>query len=208
MRIFVNQLYGPAHISAGGNPDYRGDLRAIRFASFNPILDPWVYILCRKNLLIKGCERMKRSLGNAREAHARKVGWVSGQRTPPSYAASNITSYASLLNDKQDDEQIITRTKSFTDFTVQQTWEFDASRPSFHPFCIEQSTAIDREKSTPEVSKPAEMKPILCSILQESPVQIGGDEEHARYGRRHDGQLEIVTCTFSTPTSCISEKCI
>ncbi|KAJ8375237.1 hypothetical protein SKAU_G00058170 [Synaphobranchus kaupii] len=117
VRIFVNQLYGPAHISVGGKPDYRGDLRAIRFASFNPILDPWVYILCRKNLLIKGCERLKRSVGNAKEGHARKVGW-------------------------------------------------------------------------------------------ESPVHIAGGEEHPRCGRRHDGQLEIVTCTFSTPTSCISEKCI
>ncbi|XP_064186714.1 prostaglandin E2 receptor EP4 subtype-like [Anguilla rostrata] len=208
VRIFVNQLYGPTHISDGGKPDYRGDLRAIRFASFNPILDPWVYILCRKNLLIKGCERMKRSVGNAKEARARKVGWVSGQRTPPSYAASNTTSYASLRNDKQDDEQIITRTKSFTDFTVQQTWDFEASRPNFHPFCIEQSADIDLEKSTADVSKPAEVKPILCSILQESPVHIAGDQGHPRCGRRHDGQLEIVTCTFSTPTSCISEKCI
>uniref|UniRef100_A0A8C9SI06 Prostaglandin E receptor 4 (subtype EP4) c n=1 Tax=Scleropages formosus TaxID=113540 RepID=A0A8C9SI06_SCLFO len=56
-------LYGPAQISAGHKPDCPSDLLAIRFASFNPILDPWVYILCRKNLLIKGCERLKRTVG-------------------------------------------------------------------------------------------------------------------------------------------------
>ncbi|CAF89158.1 unnamed protein product, partial [Tetraodon nigroviridis] len=58
VRIFVNQLRDPAYIL--GKPDYSSDLLAIPFASFNPILDPWVYILCRKNLLLKGCERLKR----------------------------------------------------------------------------------------------------------------------------------------------------
>ncbi|KAG9341542.1 hypothetical protein JZ751_019048 [Albula glossodonta] len=210
VRIFVNQLYGPAQISAGVKPDYRSDLMAIRFASFNPILDPWVYILCRKNLLTKCCQRVKRSVGTSRGDHARQVGWMSGQRTPPSYAASNTTSYASLRigNDKNDEEQVITRTKSFTDFTVQQTWDFDASRPNFHPFCVEQGAVIQSEKSTPDVLKQAEMKPMLCSILNESPIHSAGHEVHPRYSRRHNGQLEIVTCTFSTPTSCISEKCI
>ncbi|KAI1889335.1 hypothetical protein AGOR_G00178190 [Albula goreensis] len=210
VRIFVNQLYGPAQISAGVKPDYRSDLMAIRFASFNPILDPWVYILCRKNLLTKCCQRVKRSVGTSREDHARQVGWMSGQRTPPSYAASNTTSYASLRigNDKNDEEQVITRTKSFTDFTVQQTWDFDASRPNFHPFCVEQGAVIESEKSTPDVLKQAEMKPMLCSILNESPIHSAGHEVHPRYSRRHNGQLEIVTCTFNTPTSCISEKCI
>uniref|UniRef100_H3CNE5 Prostaglandin E receptor 4 (subtype EP4) c n=1 Tax=Tetraodon nigroviridis TaxID=99883 RepID=H3CNE5_TETNG len=42
---------GTAPITTTGKPDYSSDLLAIRFASFNPILDPWVYILCRKNLL-------------------------------------------------------------------------------------------------------------------------------------------------------------
>lgn len=35
------------------------DLRAIRFASFNPILDPWIYILLRKAVLLKLIEKMK-----------------------------------------------------------------------------------------------------------------------------------------------------
>uniref|UniRef100_A0A672J5M3 Prostaglandin E2 receptor EP4 subtype-like n=1 Tax=Salarias fasciatus TaxID=181472 RepID=A0A672J5M3_SALFA len=36
------------------------DLLAIRFASFNPILDPWVYILCRKNLFLQDAEARRR----------------------------------------------------------------------------------------------------------------------------------------------------
>ncbi|XP_036374706.1 prostaglandin E2 receptor EP4 subtype-like [Megalops cyprinoides] len=207
VRIFVNQLYGPAHISAGGKPDYRSDLLAIRFASFNPILDPWVYILCRKNLLIKGCENVKRIFGKTRKGHTRKKGRVSGQHTPPSYTPSN-TSYASLRtgNDK-DDEQVVIRTKSFTDFTVQQTWDFDASRPNFHPFSVVEN-AIISETCTRGASKTFKTKPILSSITQESPVHVDGGEAHSACDRRHGGQLEIVTCTFSSPSSCISEKCI
>uniref|UniRef100_S4RF68 Prostaglandin E receptor 4 (subtype EP4) c n=1 Tax=Petromyzon marinus TaxID=7757 RepID=S4RF68_PETMA len=48
VRIFVNQLHRPPverHIP------HNRDILAIRLASFNPILDPWVYILCRRGLL-------------------------------------------------------------------------------------------------------------------------------------------------------------
>ncbi|MBN3298612.1 PE2R4 protein, partial [Amia calva] len=202
VRIFVNQLYGPAHILAGGKPDYRSDLLVIRFASFNPILDPWVYILCRKNLLIKGCERVKRTIGVARESHARKEGWMSSQQTAPSYVNSISTSYASLRT--KDQKQIITRTKSFTDFTTQQTWDLDMSRVNFHPFSIQQETSPDLEKGTPMGTNPAQSKPVLCPILQESPAPAGCAEPECTQDRHFD----IVTCTFSTPTSCASEKCI
>lgn len=39
--------------------DKNPDLRAIRFASFNPILDPWIYILLRKAVLLKLIEKIK-----------------------------------------------------------------------------------------------------------------------------------------------------
>uniref|UniRef100_A0A3B3S4R2 Prostaglandin E receptor 4 (subtype EP4) c n=1 Tax=Paramormyrops kingsleyae TaxID=1676925 RepID=A0A3B3S4R2_9TELE len=75
-------------ISAGEKPDFHSDLLAIRFASFNPILDPWVYILCRKNLFVKGCERLKRASGIVRADRSRNLGWTSGQNTLPSCADS------------------------------------------------------------------------------------------------------------------------
>ncbi|XP_023671610.1 prostaglandin E receptor 4 (subtype EP4) c [Paramormyrops kingsleyae] len=140
VRIFVNQLHGPARISAGEKPDFHSDLLAIRFASFNPILDPWVYILCRKNLFVKGCERLKRASGIVRADRSRNLGWTSGQNTLPSCADSNPTSCASLRtgNFRRDSgNQTIIRTKSFTDFTVHQSWDYDSARPSFHPFSVE-----------------------------------------------------------------------
>ncbi|KAM9858738.1 prostaglandin E receptor 4 (subtype EP4) a [Aulostomus maculatus] len=55
-QVFLNQLYKtPVELRLEKNPD----LRAIRFASFNPILDPWIYILLRKTLFLKLTEKLK-----------------------------------------------------------------------------------------------------------------------------------------------------
>lgn len=56
VQVFLNQLYKtPEEMRLEKNPD----LRAIRFASFNPILDPWIYILLRKAVLLKLMEKIK-----------------------------------------------------------------------------------------------------------------------------------------------------
>ncbi|XP_030630603.1 prostaglandin E receptor 4 (subtype EP4) c [Chanos chanos] len=199
VRIFVNQLYGPAHISAGGKPDYRSDLLAIRFASFNPILDPWVYILCRKNLLTKGCDRFKRTAGQRKGNHARNLGWV-GRHSPPSLVHSNETSYASLRAGtyKNDlEKRAANKTKSFVDFTLRHAWEFDTALANFHPFSVEQGTVIgfDGEiESRSELTKSMRCVDPLPPICAQDTVQ--------------ENKVEIVTCTFSTPSSCISEKCL
>ncbi|XP_061585365.1 prostaglandin E receptor 4 (subtype EP4) a [Cololabis saira] len=55
-RVFLNQLYKtPVELRLDKNPD----LQAIRFASFNPILDPWIYILLRKAVFLKLIEKIK-----------------------------------------------------------------------------------------------------------------------------------------------------
>ncbi|XP_023133448.1 prostaglandin E receptor 4 (subtype EP4) a [Amphiprion ocellaris] len=55
-QVFLNQLYKtPVELRLDKNPD----LRAIRFASFNPILDPWIYILLRKAVLLKLIDKIK-----------------------------------------------------------------------------------------------------------------------------------------------------
>lgn len=53
--IFVNQL------SSDEGPEARLklDLLAIRMASINPILDPWIYILLRKTVVLKLMEKIK-----------------------------------------------------------------------------------------------------------------------------------------------------
>lgn len=54
--MFLNQLYKtPVEKRLDKNPD----LLAIRFASTNPILDPWIYILLRKAVLSKVVENIK-----------------------------------------------------------------------------------------------------------------------------------------------------
>ncbi|XP_068952323.1 prostaglandin E2 receptor EP4 subtype isoform X2 [Petaurus breviceps papuanus] len=56
VRFFVNQLYQPkTEVDISKNPD----LQAIRIASVNPILDPWIYILLRKTVLSKAIEKIK-----------------------------------------------------------------------------------------------------------------------------------------------------
>uniref|UniRef100_A0A8C8RAE1 Prostaglandin E2 receptor EP4 subtype n=1 Tax=Pelusios castaneus TaxID=367368 RepID=A0A8C8RAE1_9SAUR len=82
VRVFVNQLYQPAPVEdVKQNPD----LQAIRIASVNPILDPWIYILLRKTVLSKAIEKIKClfcRIGGARRQHSRSnFNCVEGCRT-------------------------------------------------------------------------------------------------------------------------------
>ncbi|KAM3865596.1 prostaglandin E receptor 4 (subtype EP4) c [Diretmus argenteus] len=204
VRIFVNQLYDPSYITAGGKPDYRSDLLAIRFASFNPILDPWVYILCRKNLLVKGCEKLKGTVSQAKEGRGHNIGWVEGQHSPPSFGNSNETSYASLRAANYRNEvvhHVSPKTKSFIDFTVRQAWDYDAARVNLHPFSVEPSASLEFEAEIAAESKPtgATSSPKRGCVRSCAPAPV-----HSTHVRKAD----IVTCTFSTPSSCQSEKCL
>ncbi|XP_076127405.1 prostaglandin E receptor 4 (subtype EP4) a [Alosa pseudoharengus] len=55
-QVFINQLYlTEVEKRIEKNPD----LQAIRIASINPILDPWIYILLRKAVLLKLIQNIK-----------------------------------------------------------------------------------------------------------------------------------------------------
>ncbi|XP_016357678.1 prostaglandin E2 receptor EP4 subtype-like [Sinocyclocheilus anshuiensis] len=195
VRIFVNQLYDPAYISSGKSPDYRSDLLAIRFASFNPILDPWVYILCRKNLLTKGCTRLKRNIRLRKGDHSRVLGWMDGQHSPPSFAQSNCTSYASLrtaICRNDVGKQTSTNTKSYVDLTLRQAWDFDTALAEFHPFSVEQNGVMGFDEDEGESSP---------TLLAKTAVALPNTQIL-------ENKAEIVTYTFSTPSSCVSEKCL
>ncbi|XP_059404058.1 prostaglandin E2 receptor EP4 subtype-like [Carassius carassius] len=56
VRVFVNQLY---HSPVEMTTELNLDLEAIRTASINPILDPWIYILLRKTVVQKILEKIK-----------------------------------------------------------------------------------------------------------------------------------------------------
>lgn len=169
---------------------------AIRFASFNPILDPWVYILCRKNLLLKGCEKLKRTAVRVKDSHGDNTGWVGGRNSPQSLN-SNDTSCASIRTAKHrnGERRASIKTKSFSDFTARQAWEYDTAEVNFHPFSVESTAMLGREQEAGSVSKqgvgvksnPEPAKPLLS--------------EHVR-------RVDIVTCTFSTPSSSQSPKCL
>ncbi|XP_053294295.1 prostaglandin E receptor 4 (subtype EP4) c [Pleuronectes platessa] len=198
VRIFVNQLFDPAYISAGGEPDYRSDLLAIRFASFNPILDPWVYILCRKNLLLKGCEGLKRTVAHVRDGRRSNTGWVEGQHSPPTLN-SNDTSYASLRtasyrNDLEHQASI--KNQNFTDFAMRQAWEYDTARVNFHPFSVESTTILGCDE---EVAADPQQEVAAKSSPGRSSTQLLSGQVM---------RVDIVTCTFSTPSSCQSQKCL
>ncbi|MCJ8745288.1 hypothetical protein PDJAM_G00128660 [Pangasius djambal] len=199
VRIFVNQLYGPGYIAAGVQPDYRSDLLAIRFASFNPILDPWVYILCRKNLFSKCCEWIKRTMDLSRESPARKSGWVLGQNSPPSLVHSNATSYASLraASCRNAVGKLSTiNAKSYVDLSVRQAWDLDTALDDFHPFNVHQSPVLGSESETASGCEMTTVKTSGCD--QATPRSCSKVCEH---------KAVIVTCTFSTPSSCLSEEC-
>lgn len=194
----MNQLYDPAYISAGGKPDYRSDLLAIRFASFNPILDPWVYILCRKNLLLKGCEKLKRIVTRVKDGRGDNIGWVGGQHSPPSLN-SNDTSYASLrtASYRNDVEHRVSiKNKSFTDFAMRQTWEYDTARVNFHPFSVESTAILGCEEEVAADSK------------HEAAAKSSPGRSATPLLSTHVRKVDIVTCTFSTPSSCQSAKCL
>uniref|UniRef100_A0A672J2P4 Prostaglandin E2 receptor EP4 subtype-like n=1 Tax=Salarias fasciatus TaxID=181472 RepID=A0A672J2P4_SALFA len=204
VRIFVNQLYDPAYISAGGKPDYRSDLLAIRFASFNPILDPWVYILCRKNLLLKGCEKLKRTVARVKDGSGDNPGWVEGQNSPQS-SNSNDTSYASLrtASYRNDAEhRVPVQEKSFTDFAMRHAWEYDTARANFHPFSVESTAILGCEEEEEEEEEAPRSKREAAAKI--SPGRRGAPPLRSVHVRRAD----IVTCTFSTPSSCQSTKCL
>lgn len=161
----------------------------------NPILDPWVYILCRKNLLTKGCTRLKHTIVRRKGDHSRVLGWMDGQHSPPSFAQSNCTSYASLrtaICRNDVGKQTSTNTKSYVDLTLRQAWDFDTALAEFHPFSVEQNGVIgfdeDEGASSPKLLVKTVVVLPVAQILE--------------------NKAEIVTCTFSTPSSCVSEKCL
>ncbi|KAG7257458.1 hypothetical protein CRUP_031352 [Coryphaenoides rupestris] len=229
VRIFVNQLYGPAYVSAGGRPDYRSDLLAIRFASFNPILDPWVYILCRKNLVVKGCDRLKRTVGQAMGTPGDSVGSAAGVRNSPQlFDHSNETSYASLrtantgrkaAEEEEEEEEEEKRDRAsdeerrnfFTDFAMRQAWDYDTARIDYHPFSVtEQSAVIAAEgEMEMEMEMVATNKPSVVAPPpppSSTPVGCSGAPRTAECALAR--KVDIGTCTFSASSSALSAKCV
>ncbi|KPP74561.1 prostaglandin E2 receptor EP4 subtype-like [Scleropages formosus] len=81
VRVFVNQLYWSSIKDARSN---NPDLLAIRFASVNAILDPWIYILLRKTVVLKLLEKLKClfcRIGGQRQHRPRDFQFMDGLRS-------------------------------------------------------------------------------------------------------------------------------
>ncbi|XP_043966499.1 prostaglandin E2 receptor EP4 subtype-like [Gambusia affinis] len=62
VQVFLNQLYKPpVELNIAKSPD----IRAMRFAALNPILDPWIYILLRESVLRNCIEIIKYTFAKA-----------------------------------------------------------------------------------------------------------------------------------------------
>ncbi|KAF1389316.1 hypothetical protein PFLUV_G00072170 [Perca fluviatilis] len=99
-QVFLNQLYKtPVELRLEKNPD----LRAIRFASFNPILDPWIYILLRKAVLLKLIEKIKClfcKMGARRQQRQENFNCIDAHQL--SSAISNRDSHSLVSQNLQD----------------------------------------------------------------------------------------------------------
>lgn len=99
--MFLNQLYKtPVELRLEKNPD----LRSIRFASFNPILDPWIYILLRKAVLLKLIEKIKClfcKIGTRRQQRQGNTQCNSTDAHPLSSAISNRDSLQDVTSSSQ-----------------------------------------------------------------------------------------------------------
>ncbi|XP_029019633.1 prostaglandin E receptor 4 (subtype EP4) a [Betta splendens] len=101
-QVFLNQLYKtPVELRLDRNPD----LRAIRFASFNPILDPWIYIVLRKTVLQKLIEKIKClfcKIGARRQRRQRNCERNSGD----AHQLSSVVSTRDSLQDVSSSSQV------------------------------------------------------------------------------------------------------
>ncbi|MBN3320914.1 PE2R4 protein, partial [Atractosteus spatula] len=81
VQVFINQLYQPqVEMKIENNLD----LQAIRIASVNPILDPWIYILLRKAVVLKLIEKIKClfcRIGGRRRRTGGNFHCIDGQRS-------------------------------------------------------------------------------------------------------------------------------
>lgn len=117
-QVFLNQLYKtPVELRLEKNPD----LRAIRFASFNPILDPWIYILLRKAVLLKLIEKIKYLFC--------KIGARDRQQSPGNFPCIDSQQLSSVIS-RRDSHFLVS----------QDVLHTTVSSPTFFPL---------REKSEP-----------------------------------------------------------
>lgn len=104
--FFSIQIRIVTNISLKQIPDYPSDLLAIRFASWNQILDPWIYIVLRKEMLARLYNVYRRF--NRQEASEYSVCNVDRSEVNDNGDMRN------KLNTAQDETQVLTQSSKET----------------------------------------------------------------------------------------------
>lgn len=76
IKVHYHCVYFQIHIlinQTTGRLNYRADLIGVRLASINQILDPWVYILLRKSVIVKCFKIFKNFITSEFSGHSRTI---------------------------------------------------------------------------------------------------------------------------------------
>lgn len=181
LRIFINQM------NTQQKENSRFDLLAVRMASINPILDPWVYILLRKTVVLKLLEKIK-CLFCKMGARGRRGG---GQfRCADGHLSSSIVS--------RDSPSLVTR--DLNEFV-------NASHICLHT--LEKTSMHPGSLGT--VSYSSSPSAVETFTLQEMKGLGSGLPKTAREDTSHIKEVpvnHVLHVTFTDEHSTIQEKCI
>uniref|UniRef100_A0A8C6UMB5 Prostaglandin E2 receptor EP4 subtype n=1 Tax=Neogobius melanostomus TaxID=47308 RepID=A0A8C6UMB5_9GOBI len=149
-QVFLNQLYKtPVELRLEKNPD----LRAIRFASFNPILDPWIYILLRKAVLLKLIEKIKCLFC--------KMGARGRQQGPGNFLCIDTQQLSSVIS-RRDSHSLVSQDVRYTTVSSHTVFPLperrDPKLASFKKSQKHSQTCYSPEQSSDEAKPP----PLSC----------------------------------------------
>lgn len=193
--MFVNQLYKtPVEMKIKENPD----LQAIRIASVNPILDPWIYILLRKAVLLKLIEKIKClfcRIGGQQQQRPGNFHCFDGHRS------SSVISH--------DSPSLVCRElREFT--STSQTFlyllETDSVSGSFRMGQVGRGSSLERASlknlGGPESSN---IHSLNCRTTEGQPVHVSCSNLSRSPSHSKDQPLHV---TFTGETLNFPEKCI
>lgn len=198
VRVFVNQLYRPQSVEdVRQNPD----LQAIRIASVNPILDPWIYILLRKTVLSKAIEKIKClfcRIGGARRQHSGgNFNCVDGRRTSSAMSSQSPSFISRELREISSTSQTLLYPPELSESSAGGRVLLPGPGCAGSAHSDTTSVRTLRSSDTSDSSQGHDSE----SVFLVSEVGSGGGASSAS----KSGPLQV---TFPTETLNLSEKCI
>ncbi|NXR92407.1 PE2R4 protein, partial [Hypocryptadius cinnamomeus] len=200
VRVFVNQLYLTSSTESVEDVRQNPDLQAIRIASVNPILDPWIYILLRKTVLSKAIEKIKClfcRIGGARRQHSGgNFNCVDGRRTSSAVSSQSPSFISRELREISSTSQTLLYPPELSESSVGGRALLPGpSANSAHSDTTSVRTLRSSDTSDSSQGHDSE------SVFLVSEISSGGGASSAP----KSGPLQV---TFPTETLNLSEKCI